>query len=353
MPTARSHLAVGVINGVIYAVGGFDGASNLATLEAYNPATDTWTMKTPMPTGRHSPAAGVISGILYVVGGQDTNGNWTATLEAYDPATDTWTTKAPMPTARGHVAGGVADGLFYAVGGIVTVPSVTILASLEVYDPVTNTWATKASMSTPRWHLGVGVANGRLYALGGASCNGDCPLSVAEVYTPSNDSWGALPPMPTARGWLAVGVENEVLYAIGGSTCNLFTPCPLATNESFTQQIEVDIDIKPGSSPNSINLVSAGSIPVALLSTTRFDATAQVDPDSLRLAGATVNLIGKSQKFQCSSMDVNADGLRDLVCHFDTAQFMIEPGESIAVLEGKTFDGRPIRGEDSVRIVPD
>ena len=32
---------------------------------------------------------------------------------------------------------------------------------------------------------------------------------------------------------------------------------------------------------------------------------------------------------------------------------MIEEGDSVAVLEGETFDDTPIRGEDSIRIVQD
>lgn len=115
----------------------------------------------------------------------------------------------------------------------------------------------------------------------------------------------------------------------------------------------VDIDIKPGSDPNSVNLSSAGKIPVAILSTPDFDAPAEVDPDTLRLAGAAVKLIGKSGKFQCSSQDVNGDGLLDLVCHFETQTlFLLEAGHTVAVLEGSTLDGTAIRGEDSVKIVP-
>ena len=47
--------------------------------------------------------------------------------------------------------------------------------------------------------------------------------------------------------------------------------------------IEVDIDIKPGSDPNSINLKSNGLVPVAILSTIDFKATA-VDPGTVLLA---------------------------------------------------------------------
>jgi kelch-like protein 2/3 len=32
------------VNGLLYVVGGDDGTANLATVEVYNPDTDTWTM---------------------------------------------------------------------------------------------------------------------------------------------------------------------------------------------------------------------------------------------------------------------------------------------------------------------
>jgi hypothetical protein len=117
--------------------------------------------------------------------------------------------------------------------------------------------------------------------------------------------------------------------------------------------IDVLIDIKPGSFPNSINLGSAGVIPVAILSTPDFDAPAEVNPDTIGLAGARVKLVGKSEKSLCHPEDANADGVLDLVCQVVTAGVMIEEGESVAVLEAETFGGVPVRGEDTVRVVPD
>jgi len=114
----------------------------------------------------------------------------------------------------------------------------------------------------------------------------------------------------------------------------------------------VSIDIKPGSFPNSINLSAAGVIPVAILSTPTFDAT-HVDPATVTLAGARVKMIGKGSHYACSSADINGDPYPDLICHVVTAQFLIEPGDSIAILEAQTFGGQAIRGEDSIRIVPD
>ncbi len=114
---------------------------------------------------------------------------------------------------------------------------------------------------------------------------------------------------------------------------------------------EVQLDVKPGSEPNSINLGSAGVVPVAILSSPSFDAFTVV-PESISLAGARVKMVGKSGKSLCHTEDANEDGLEDLVCQVLTAQFMIEEGESVAILEAETLDGTLLRGEDEVRIVP-
>ncbi|MBN2396462.1 MAG: hypothetical protein JXC36_08400, partial [Candidatus Atribacteria bacterium] len=49
--------------------------------------------------------------------------------------------------------------------------------------------------------------------------------------------------------------------------------------------IDVSIDIKPGSYPNSINLKSKGVVPVAVLTTETFDSST-IDPTTVEFAGA-------------------------------------------------------------------
>src|SRR5206468_3550529 len=89
MPTARYGLGVATVDGILYAVGGWNGSSHLSTVEAYNPTTDTWGTKASMPTARADVGVAVVNGILYAVGGGNSSGVLT-TVEAYDPATDTW-----------------------------------------------------------------------------------------------------------------------------------------------------------------------------------------------------------------------------------------------------------------------
>ena len=215
MPTERSDLGVGVINGTLYAVGGTGdifGGGRLSTLEAYFPATDTWTTKSAMPTARSSLSVGVINDTLYAVGGEDSNGGKLKTLEAYNATSNIWSPKAPMPTARSGLAVGVVNGILYAIGGRGS--SGTILNTVEVYDPSNNNWIPKAPMPTPRSGLAIGVINGILYAIGGAGSDG--VLNVIEAYDPLNDQWSQKVPIPTARTRFSVGVVNGILYAIGG-----------------------------------------------------------------------------------------------------------------------------------------
>ena len=112
----------------------------------------------------------------------------------------------------------------------------------------------------------------------------------------------------------------------------------------------VEIDIKPGVFPNSVNLGSNGNIPVAILSSATFDATT-VNPLTVTLSSAPVKLKGNGTPLT-SIQDVNDDGLSDLVVHIDASALQLSESDSQALLEGETNSGLPIQGSDSVRVVP-
>jgi N-acetylneuraminic acid mutarotase len=76
------------VNGKIYAIGGYNDSSGcLSTVEEYDPATDTWTTKTPMPTTRAGLAIGVVNNKIYAIGGHG-GGSLLSTVEEYDPKYD-------------------------------------------------------------------------------------------------------------------------------------------------------------------------------------------------------------------------------------------------------------------------
>ncbi len=112
----------------------------------------------------------------------------------------------------------------------------------------------------------------------------------------------------------------------------------------------VEIDIKPGSETNPINLGSNGKIPVAILSHATFDATT-VDPLTVTLADAQVRVKGNGTA-QTSEEDVNGDGRTDLVMHIDTEGLQLTGEATSATLEGHTTTGQLIKGTDVVTVVP-
>jgi N-acetylneuraminic acid mutarotase len=127
MPTPRNHAAAGVVNGKIYVIGGRIGAafigpsSDLNNVEGYDPATDKWGPPlAKMPTARSAVASGVFNGKIYIAGGEWQNATEQTVFrafEAYDPATNTWSILPPMAIARHGVASAVIGNRFYAVSG--------------------------------------------------------------------------------------------------------------------------------------------------------------------------------------------------------------------------------------------
>ena len=57
-----------MLDGFIYAVGGWEGSSRLDSIERYNPSTNQWNMVAPMKMAVTSPAVVAHEGLLYVTG---------------------------------------------------------------------------------------------------------------------------------------------------------------------------------------------------------------------------------------------------------------------------------------------
>jgi uncharacterized delta-60 repeat protein len=112
--------------------------------------------------------------------------------------------------------------------------------------------------------------------------------------------------------------------------------------------ITVPIDIKPGSTTNPIKLSSSGRIPVAIFSTSSFDATT-VDPTSVCFGDAEATAQRACTATHSNLGDVNGDGRLDLLLLFETRQTSIDPGDTQACLTGGTFSGLGVEGCDSIK----
>jgi N-acetylneuraminic acid mutarotase len=129
MAVPRNHAFAGAVDGKIYVIGGRTGhafilsATNTDVVEEYNPVADMWSApKERMPTPRSGGGWGTDGRRIYVAGGEVTNkelvGAFRA-IEAYEPATNSWTELPSMPMPRHGVAGAVIGNEFHLVSGMI------------------------------------------------------------------------------------------------------------------------------------------------------------------------------------------------------------------------------------------
>ena len=174
---------------------------------------------------------------------------------------------------------------------------------------------------------------------------------------------------------LTLGDQEEVFFRIRFNTQttdgNRFTAQFRLDNVVVEGECTtlVDIDIKPGSFPNSINIGSSGATPVAILGSATLDVN-DIDTTTLTLGTAglksvgNVKTVGKNDRQLCSIEDVSGDfsldlegmpdGFDDLVCHFVIISLIPEIGDTTATLSGNftaAAGGGAIEGTDSVNIV--
>jgi hypothetical protein len=119
------------------------------------------------------------------------------------------------------------------------------------------------------------------------------------------------------------------------------------------QTISVVIDIRPGDPENRIDPTKNQPIDVVIFSSAGLDASL-IDIDSLRL-GATgtedsLRRQGRHQLPRVKWVDVNGNGLLDLVVTFDSGLMGLTEDDTEAILTGNLTDGRSIIGSNSVTV---
>eukprot|EP00794_Sanderia_malayensis_P003257 gene3257-3738_t len=211
MATRRSRLGVGLAYGMVYAVGGFDGSNDLASVEMYNPKNNKWSCSIPMGTKRSSLGVAVLHNLLYAIGGYD-GASCLCSVERYDPLLQQWMSVASMALRRRYVAVGVVGEYILAVGGY---DGNTHLNSLESFDPVTNVWSMKMPMRGQRSNLSSAVLNDHFYVIGGN--DGSSCLDTVERYSVQDDIWTSVVSMVFVRSSHAAVAMHGYIYVVGGN----------------------------------------------------------------------------------------------------------------------------------------
>lgn len=210
----RSGLGGCVVGGLFYAVGGRnnspDGNTDSAAIDCYNPMTNRWSPCAPMSVPRNRIGVGVIDGMIYAVGGSHGCVHHSS-VERYEPERDEWQLVAPMLTRRIGVGVAVLNRLLYAVGGF---DGTARLRSAECYHPERDAWRPIAPMASIRSGAGVCALNNCIYAMGGY--DGTDQLNSTERYDVESDTWTFVAPMRYRRSALGVTVYQGKIYVLGG-----------------------------------------------------------------------------------------------------------------------------------------
>lgn len=118
-------------------------------------------------------------------------------------------------------------------------------------------------------------------------------------------------------------------------------PAPVPTVQ------RINIDVRPGRDVARIHPKFKGNIPVALLSSDKFDPL-KADRKSLTFgARGDENSLRWCEK---RDRDFNGDGRPDLLCHFDNGETGFEEGDLQGKVMGQTTEGQQFEGSGELKV---
>lgn len=137
MREVRDHVAAVALDGKIYALGGRNSRiRDFNSIEVYNPATDTWEVGPPMNDPRAGYQAAVVGGQIVVAGGELLAASprvALATVELFDPLTQTWVYGPPMPIGLHGNPVVAVGGTVYVLGGAYLPAAIANTGEVLVY----------------------------------------------------------------------------------------------------------------------------------------------------------------------------------------------------------------------------
>ena len=237
MPVPRITAAVGVIGDQVYLAGGYfwDGVETgfLDRLDRFDPVTGTWAELAPMSQPRSLAAGVVLDGLFYVIGGWTDTGRGNAilgTVEVFDPASGTWTTRTPVPHVREAATAVNVGGRVLLAGGWDGTPA-GYLWDMLFYHPDQDVWPALTPLSLFRCSLAGTVLTDRYALFVGGYVDGRPPFRhEVDLFDGETLSYVPAAPLPEGRGGLGAATVDGRVFAMGGArydepTHTVWYPC--------------------------------------------------------------------------------------------------------------------------------
>jgi len=156
LPSPRAAVFAALIGNDLHAAGGLaiDGNTDLSEHVVWNiTGANAWTAAPQLANARNHGGGAASGGKFFAISGRhgwdEVSGDDPA-LDAFEPATNSWTGRAPMSEPRSEIGSAtvtLADGRLVTVGGSITgkVPSADVL----VYDPSSDRWSSLPALPIP------------------------------------------------------------------------------------------------------------------------------------------------------------------------------------------------------------
>ncbi len=223
LPILTNGGAAGVIDGSIYALGGFISyPGSTSQTQKYIISPGFWdasasSLPEASPTTLF-PAYVVLDNKIILIGGSLSDFSVTNAVRSFDGST--FTNLPNLPASLQAACASVYNGKIYVFGGITSFISLSILNALYIFDPsvgAQGTWSTGASVPEGTGACAASTFGDAIYVFGGSSPNFSARNRILKYY-PLTNTWETLSAtLSLARDTLSSVVLSTKIYIIGGS----------------------------------------------------------------------------------------------------------------------------------------
>jgi N-acetylneuraminic acid mutarotase len=222
LPLGLDHPSATTLDGQLYIAGGHSNGRDSA--RAFRLDADHWTELAPMHYARGGHSLIAAQGKLYAVGGNTARAN-VGPVEAYDPASNSWTVVTSLPDPRNHLMGFVVGGQICVAGG-----RSPTTARVDCFDVTKNTWSSLPGL--PQATSGGGAATfngGDVVVLGGQDASETAIVNQLTRYG-AGHAWSGGEIMLDPRHGFELAIYEGRAWACGGGSAPGLHPVATCTS---------------------------------------------------------------------------------------------------------------------------
>lgn len=183
---------------------------SIATCARYVGASDSWEAFPDLPAPRSSFDAAVLDGRIYAVGGWNIDGDqdhatFTDAMVVFDPATRAWTTETSPITRRALAVVATSHGIV-AIGGLAA--ALAVSTSVDLYDPATHTWSQGPAFPGDGFGMAAAAIGDTIFASGSDG--------IVYRWTIGEAEWSRFHALAQPRFFHRLVPIGERMLAVGG-----------------------------------------------------------------------------------------------------------------------------------------